>query len=493
MQDPNVVYPDVVSPLEVNPAVPNAPTIPAVPHVQAVPIQPEKKKSNIKYIACCGGLFLCTIVTALLVVGFWTPISDWLKTIIQVSPTPVGVETTGVPVSGTASPTSDLRTTPINVNSEIPSLYSDQVQFTNADRSVITELEYFNDALDILQSKNWDGESDMPLVLSDFSAAKIQHYLDEEADRDVAFTIPEDKEDFYLSSIAGQEIMSVILASRNEYLSYARQKGVAEKYIQQFNIVTLPEDITRITFHAINDPDAPPTAAEGGTIDGDYSKVVLDVYALDIYLKTERLKRSGIIPSAETSANEKTLRDMAIRHLLYHEYTHVMQRAFETLNATAGNEKLKTAWLYTDRSIRDIDDQYFIDWVSELDNLDYNRTIAQESQAEGISYEMIVSVYNLSSVQKQIFWEYEHGRLENGKNLFDEAVEAVETRYPDFNIDYFGSELYDQFAKELTPGSPEGRLFSSLSLRLGNLPAYGGYFHPMLLQDTHKFWEFFAT
>lgn len=379
----------------------------------------------------------------------------------------------------------------------VESLYDENFSFTPAERITINELELTRDALRLLGKTGWNGNKDMPLPIScaDFDPAQLSAYVaDEESDL-AELTIPADLEVLYVSQQAASDLTELILQAHSEYLDYLSAQGTRLELLEEIRQHTLPADPSRMVYHPENDPDAPPSATEGLVVNADgskdYSQLQMNLYPVDIYNRVMMLQESGLLgtPPSDPSTRleyQRKLRDMAARQLVYHEMTHAVQRAYINLHVPANELTNKSAWIAASKTLTTVDTQYHWLWGGHVYADANNRHVSDESQAEGISFEVFVNIYHLSDSQQRAVWDYFFGRLENARNTLTEIRSLFETHYPEFSADEFGDPLYD--VMESCPANQRSTL-SKLTLRLSALPAYIGYLNPMQPQDTVKFWE----
>ncbi|HSD85668.1 MAG TPA: hypothetical protein VLG46_17530 [Anaerolineae bacterium] len=381
---------------------------------------------------------------------------------------------------------------------QVTSIYNENIPPTTAERIQINELELARDALRLLINTSWNGDKDvaLPLSIEDFDASRLGAYVADERSDTQELTIPPDLAELYLSPEATREITDLLLQARNEYVAYLQAKGVLPQYSDEINRVVLPPDLARLIYHPENDPNAPPTAT-GPTSDAegkrDYGRLQMDVYPVDIYNRALSFNEAKILGEEPTEAAaqlayQRQLRDLALRQLVYHEMTHVLQRAYIHLHTPAKEHQSKSADVYADKTLdKVVDTRYHWQWgshstISELNN----RHVSDESQAEGISFEVFADVHNLSLQQRAAVWDHLFGRLEQASAALDEIKTLCATHYPDLSMDEFGDPLAEVMAKY---SDSEARLIlTRVARRLSALPAYVGYLNPMQPADTAKFW-----
>ncbi|HQK13264.1 MAG TPA: hypothetical protein PLJ78_04865 [Anaerolineae bacterium] len=401
------------------------------------------------------------------------------------SPAPVVTQPAPFPTPGPAA----TAATPSD-----DSIYNENIPHTRAERIVISEIFLLREALQLLVQRGWDGNPDEPLPLSaaDFDPAHLQAYIADESRDDQALTLPAELESIYISPDAAAEIAALLLQARDEYMDYAASQGTLPLYLDEVNQRTLPPDPARLLYHPINDPNAPPTEVGPLTVGerDDFSQLVLNVYPVDIYNAAESLRKARILgeepaSAAERLAYNRRLRDIGLRFLVYHEMTHVLQRAYITVHTPEEYRTDKAAWIYASQTLVDVDTQYHWKWGGHFADVN-NRHISNESQAEGIAFVVLVAHYNMSPQQQAAAWDHLFGRLEDSRAALDEARDLFDRYFPDYPPDNFGSQL-GPIMESYT--NPAGRYtLMQICSRLSNLPAAVGYLHPMLPQDTVKFW-----
>ena len=405
---------------------------------------------------------------------------------------PTQAVVTVAPTSESSSPPIATAINPSTANTAPASIYNESIPKTPAKRILIAEVELMRDALRLLAAKNWDGNLDNPLPLSqsDFDAARLSEYsADAEADN-IQMTMSADIELLYLSTESAQEIRTVLLQARSEYLAYARTQQVSQKYLDEFERV-LPPDSQRLVYHPTRSSEVPPSAVEGvaNATDGsqDYSRYQLDVYAIDLYNIATDLEPSHILGDAPASDESKTQRqkqwrDMAARKLIYHEMTHVLQRAFINLHVSDANYRTsKDAFLWASDSLARLSQSEHWLWGNDSTIVGgNNQHLSNESQADGVAFEILAATYNLSQAQRDAVWDHLFGRLENARKALDEIKTLCESRFPTLAPDAFGSPLARTFSDYS---------LKKLAFRLVNLSAYVGYVHPLRAEQVGAFWD----
>jgi hypothetical protein len=380
----------------------------------------------------------------------------------------------------------------------IASIYNEEIPTTRANRIIISEIFLMLEAGELLLETDWDGtnEMELPLTIEQFDQGNLEAYIEDESQDDSALTIPSDLEDFYVSDEGAEAVQGIILEANGEYTAYLEAQGVLPMYIEELAEV-MPATAERMTYHPVNDPNADPTAVEALDVSGgesDHARLQMNVYPVDIYNRTLLLENSRILgepPDDEEgyAGYHLQLRDMATRQLIYHEMTHALQRAYTNLHVEDEEERTRTgSWLFATKTLlADVDTQYHWMWGDPFFAPTYNNDVSGESQAEGISYEMFVNLYEMSDAQKAAVWDHYFGRYEESRAALTASKELYEEAYPEFSPDELGDLLPD--VMDQYPNSNGSHVLWQVAFRLIALPAYVGYLNPMEPDDTPKFWE----
>lgn len=388
------------------------------------------------------------------------------------------------------------------IKTNVESIFNNNLTFKKTSQVNVSEMYFFADIVDILVENNWDGDPDstLPILINDFTQEQLDLYYSIENNREDKFTIPLEEEKYYISEESEEQINRLIPIIRQEFLDYIEAKGVNQKYITEFETRTFPNDSERYEYYPINDPDSPTTAVQGFRDDNgsvsDFSKLELKVYPTNIYIYVDELSKSGILgekPQKESEFEKYylTLRDMSLRLVLYHEFTHVLQKSVDTVNAPEKYKEVKSSWLNSTKPMYKADDRYFWSWGSSNFGSDmYNRDISSESQAEGVAFEILTEVYDMSTVQKELVWEFVFGRLTDAKNKYDYFMEKMNTNFPGYNPAELNTQLENDFIYNLPSNNQYRTHFKDMSSRLDAISSYGGYFHPMRPENSYILWSY---
>ncbi len=379
----------------------------------------------------------------------------------------------------------------------ILSIYNEKIPTTRAERIIISEIFLMLEAGELLLETDWDGTGDrgLPITIDQFDQATLAAYIEDERRDDSALTIPDNLEEYYISDDGAAAVQEIILGANGEYAAYLEAQGVLPIYIEELANV-MPATAERMTYHPVNDPNADPTAVEALDVSGgdqDHSRLQMNVYPVDIYNRTLLLENSRILgepPEGEEYAGyHLQLRDMATRQLIYHEMTHALQRAYTNVHVEDEEERTRSgSWLYASKTLlADVDTRYHWTWGDPFFAQTYNNDVSGESQAEGISYEMLVNLYDMSDAQKAAVWDHYFGRYEESRAALMASQALYEEAYPDFSPDELGDLLPD--VMDQYPNSNGSRVLWQVAFRLIALPAYVGYLNPMEPDETPGFWE----
>jgi len=386
---------------------------------------------------------------------------------------------------------------------KVESINNDNITSPTANQAHINEVDLALDTFKLLKQKGWNGnkDQDLPISISDYDQGKLKFYIQNQQEKGSKFLIPSDIEDVFSSTESGNAIQNMMELARQEYVDYLKAKGVNQKYIDEINNNVLPANSGRMQYHKANDPDADPSTT-GGYITGDdgekdYSQVKMNLYAADVYNNARMAAESGVLGEEPSSGAEKTkywetARNIGFRHLMYHEMTHVLQRAYVNMNVDEKHKNDKVAYVYADKTMADIDDQYFWEWGGgDARKNSNNRHISQESQADGIAFEMVVNVFDMSSKQKQAMWDHFFGRLETETQNLEEIQQITEAEWPDLVVDETGDSIR-KVMQGYSDTSGKNTL-RGLTFRLAGFSSYVGYLNPVRPEDTPAFWTFLKS
>lgn len=370
----------------------------------------------------------------------------------------------------------------------LKSINDSNIKVVKAERIQILSLELLNKTLDLAKNKNWGGvkDSPLPVTLSDYTQSDLDGWVNTSKEKDDNLVIPDDISRVYLGNTAISEITDEVFKAREEYLSFLKSKGVNQKYIDEIENHTFPNSKDRFTYVAKNDPNAGLTGVS--PYNGNDREAKYELQAVDVYLPSLLLKKSLIIGDEPSDISEVVpyftrLRNMAVRMTTYHELTHVLQRAVNYTNTVEG-------FKYPTVYIQSVKTSPEYNWGGDVVKDIYNRSIAEESQADGIAFVVLTSMYDMSNVQKEQVWDHFFGRLENGARQYETFMNKFETNYPKYNAWDFPQKILDDVIyKDNASISEPGKTLVKLCDAV-NVAAYGGYLNPMTPDKSELLWTF---
>jgi hypothetical protein len=368
----------------------------------------------------------------------------------------------------------------------------------HARRIVLNELKLMWMALDALEAKGWDGawKDTLPISSGDLDAAELRRMVADEQRKERELTIPAKLEPLYVSPEAAQELQREVLAAREDYVALLRQMQVLPAYLDELDEV-LPLDPARMIYHGENDPDAKPTRTEPvrdpQTMEQDYSRLALHVQAVDVWNGAQLCQSAQLLgpkPAEGEAQREwhRGCRDLAARMSVYHELTHALQHAYVNLHLPPGERNVRVSWNGASKLLMAAESGYFWRWggVQSFADMD-NHDMADERQADGVVYQVVVAAYDLSPVQAAAVWEFWFGRLEDARDLLLRIRDRFDRAWPGYPPSEFGGALFDVFGD--LPLGDEQSVMRDLCLRLGGIAAYVGYLQPMRPEESGGFWR----
>ncbi|EKE00127.1 MAG: hypothetical protein ACD_22C00089G0009 [uncultured bacterium] len=336
-------------------------------------------------------------------------------------------------------------------------------------------LKIIKDAVDLVSKTDWNGRSGTSFGLSytDFDQQAIAKYVEEFKEFKKLGEIPEDKKYLFDNTTADVEINKEIQKARSEFLEYLKKNGVAQKYITEIDTYVLPTGRLKYV--------AGTGRSKAGPYGGDYSQVSIELQASDTYKSMNQLVSSNVFGTADP----KKYRDGALRLIVYHEMTHVLQQAYINLHVTP-EEKAKgdqNMWENATKTLLAADTEYYWSWV-------YNNRLSEESQANGLMLHAFGDTYGLNSSQKQIIWNAWVGKDALNANTLFEIGKIFHQKYPTYlqmSFLDFGYKVYKEaFANY--PNVEDRELIKSMLNYTIEIPKYVGYFNPMEDYKLPTFW-----
>ncbi len=371
----------------------------------------------------------------------------------------------------------------------VPSYYKKDVPWIAASPRPIPELQFLLETLQLTKQ-----QGSLPTSFQQYDQKKLSTWVELVKTGNEKRKIPESMRQLYLSDDAVRELTALMQQARQEYLDIIRAKGVATKYLEAIEMPVLPNDTSRLMYV----PHDGVTRSKGTNTHvydqaplGNYSPLQIDVYAWNIYQQAQLWQYSGVLGAVE----DTEYRNLALRHIMYHEMTHVLQQTVDMVNAPSLYQKTLMPWIHSSRSILMIDSRYYPMWGTATDQMtrDVNNvTVARESQAEGIATQLVNEVYQFSPEQQQLIWEHHFGGLREGVVQLDEIFTLVQETNPNVSVDYVVHQIrrsiFDSSQKII--GEPQQTIVDLLDRLEGLTATYVGYLHPMKPEDVHLFWDY---
>jgi hypothetical protein len=333
----------------------------------------------------------------------------------------------------------------------------------------------------------------LPDSLASYDSELMNQLISQEYSRVKEKRIPESQLEFFIGSAAVQEVNALIKQARLDYLTYVLKKSGAKKYIEEINSTILPDDGTRLRylFEATDSAKPSNTHLYEYADRGNYAPLQMDIYPSTIYQYAMQFQQAQLLGNQPFTI----YRDMAIRYIVFHEMTHVLQQAVDVVNAPLMDKTALMPWASSNRRILNIDTRYYPDWGSTIDLLTRNInnvTVAKESQAEGVSLVVLGDMYHLSSKQCQSLWDHHVTSLQEGKQALDEAFLMLNTYDPSLNMESVVHELRKklQVKQSLSEPSSYAMAMRFVSRLEGFISAHQGYLHPMSSNEVKLFFEY---
>lgn len=299
-------------------------------------------------------------------------------------------------------------------------------------------------------------------------------------------TVPADLKNVYLGSEVSQEIANTLVSCRKEYAGYLSYRGVNQRYIEKLDEI-FPTDLSTFEYDDSNDPKKNSIAYVKNLDDGKKQFVISAVH---IYFGSIMYKRSGVLEhlkGASPESYEKAVRDFSIRKTCYHEFTHILQESVRQVNRGSGKYAYFSKGQTLESSTQVL--KKFFDTSDPVGTLQLEEAIA-EAQAEGLSFEMLGDVYNLSPSQKKVLWDHEFGRLALNRERINKIA-------GDYRNDFTSSDLIDlsnrlsDIAFELTGPKLSFSDKKQISkLVNGSFIPWLGYLNPTTKAENNNMFEF---
>ncbi len=350
----------------------------------------------------------------------------------------------------------------------------------------VPEVDMLLSALVYLSGTGWSGNirEELPIGIDNLGKGRLEEYLRWEEEGDAKLLIPNNEIGYFLGERAQQNITRVLKEARRQFLDYLLEKQVNKIYIDEIEREVLPPE--RIFYYSKNDPNSDFTRTEAVILEDkltkDYRKLAMHVYPVDIYNRVRILKRTGIWQEQEE------LVEAAAKFLVFHEMTHVLQQAYVNKHLPADKNKpsIKSLWRWADKTLVGVSSKHFWDWGGGAMKDSNNKTIADESQAEGVAWLVLASVYNLNEQQASSVWKHAYGRLTKLRGQLEE-IRKLSSSYPRFSPE----DMAEPLAKvvEKYPDPSKARKLGMIARRIISLPAYVGYANPMQPEESNLLWR----
>jgi hypothetical protein len=367
------------------------------------------------------------------------------------------------------------------------------VPATTAGQIVLNELHLMWLALDALEARQWNGKwgDPLPIVAADIDARALRRMAADEDRKDRELTIPAEWEDLFVGEAAQAEVQAEILAARAEYVAFLDERGVLPAYLAELERV-LPGDPRRMIYVGDNDPQARPTATEPlvvdeATQDQDHSRLLLKVHGVDLWNGSDMCREAQLLGPPPAAADalrawHRDCRDLGLRQTVYHELTHALQRAYVNQHLPPEERDRRASWSDASKALYQLERAFFWRW-GDHDAIAAvaNHALADERQADGVSFQVLVRACGLSAAQAAATWDRWFGRLSDARDLLLRIRDRFDRQWPDYPADDFGSALFDIF--------PIGSGAATMSLKLAALPAYVGYLQPLRPEESDAFWQ----
>jgi len=326
-----------------------------------------------------------------------------------------------------------------------------------------------------------------------YSPAQLAEMARVEKIKEQEQNIPKDLQPLYTSDQAGAEIQAMVLKAYEEYYQYLQAKGVNTVYIEQMKtIVPLNKDRVRYIYKGEEAEYASSVHAnEEGTGAVDYSVRYMDITAGSLFNDMKYFFNSRILGPLPTAPAEryqyhKSLRELIVRRNVYHESTHVLQRAYLQAHAPASSRSEKTIHLSSTKNLATLDSANAWKWskVSGINHEEVTRT--QESQCDGIAFDVLTNVYSMNDAQKNALWTHIYGRLDPSVDALLEIKQLWADNWPDMvNKSGYPSSI----AGIVFSGSDETSTALRKAMRRIDMAAYAGYLDPLRPEETDNFWN----
>jgi hypothetical protein len=429
------------------------------------------------------GLFLLVVCLVIIVLGGLVLLGGF--TSARHSDSPVSVP------SNQGSTTENSQTS----SPQVPTAQLPVDQSALNQKIFIPEVELLGNITSKLEGSNWRS-SDSPLGIStsDLDQSLLNKAIEHELSKETRLKIPAEFEYLFIGGQAQSEITAVLSSAYDEYLEFLAEQNVKQAYIQEFKTRVLPNTPNRITYTASNQPSLPSLVEKYSGSGGDYGQLMASFTARHLYNEFNTNSKSGIFGSSLSDPKvAKSYRDLGIRFVAYHEYTHALQRAHANLNLPAGESSRKSyvdSLLNNGKSLMRADDERWrLSWgPSYLNNL-HNQVVSEERQSDSIGFAALLDRYSFDAQVAGALKSRMFGRLDTARDIVNSSLPRLNKQNPEQDLGSFGSLLVKQMQISYPAGSKERKVLTDMLFRLDGLPAYVGYLNIMSEQELDRLWN----
>lgn len=331
-------------------------------------------------------------------------------------------------------------------------------------------------------------QSEIEISVNDLGKSFLDNLISLERQSAKEREMPAELNSLFTSSQAESEANALLLKSLNEYVAYLESIDINTEYIEELTGNTLSKDNSRIFYSVSNDA----SEAKKLDLDSNFSQFSIFVTSSQAYRVFSFLKDAGIFAD-DSKENDKKIRDLAIRIIGYHEFTHALQRAYATVNLPEEQKENKSYMSTLVQLGKDLmradDDKWNIKWGPEYAWLSSNEMVSEERQADAIGFEAIIFNYKMTSEQVSAVEDAIWGRREEARDILNKSISEIYSANSDIEISSLGSAIHGQIFSGGDYSGEDRRFLSNIIFRLDTLPAYAGYFNRMSDSEFEKLIE----
>lgn len=364
-------------------------------------------------------------------------------------------------------------------------------------------LVLFDSTLEALAKTNWgkDGnlQDNLPIDYKDLSlsSGELSEIADKYNQARALSTPDEEVRVIFEGNQSEEDIKDVMMASYDEFIKYIKIKDANDAYLKQIDQFVMPREDERFVYDSsdytsLTSASKPLFTEE--TKKYGFSARYIELSAGSIYNFMKGFMRSGLLGEINDSNKEEKLvayRDIAIRFVMYHEMTHVVQQSYDYYHTPSEDRTAKFLVDKTNKSLMDIDEKNNWNWsnataYNETRNLqNWNRVT--EGQAEGVAFEILTNVYDMSDKQRDVLWTHLFGVKEPTLEIINQIKDKLESNRWDEVT--FKEEIGDYASNGFFAGHPDAQLLTNMLSSSTDLPIYIGYTTPLRPEDAEKFWD----